>query len=278
MESENQQSLSEAIKSFIKGRETEKLEKLYKERDKALKSAKEGVLDDIQQRYLEKEQAEKAKFEPVVWLNHASKRATQIQYATHALKFTHSDAKGSSIYALGGDIAPTEQEKNTLLSQANTRAPKKDVVGNAASLDLVKLLDVSDGEQALFDCIENNDISPFLGLSNDEEQAQAWLSGFQDMLTIKEKSSHKLAKQVYFPVGDGSYHLIAPLFSSSLNHECIKKVDYEKFGEGEGSDNDVKVARSRRATDRASIPSCGARPPRPGSSGSRSPKSTVARR
>ncbi|MFM9785779.1 type I-F CRISPR-associated protein Csy1, partial [Streptomyces scabiei] len=42
--------------------------------------------------------------------------------------------------------------------------------------------------------------------------------------------SHKLAKQVYFPVGN-DYHLLCPLFATSLAQVLHEKLVASRFGE-----------------------------------------------
>jgi hypothetical protein len=43
-------------------------------------------------------------------------------------------------------------------------------------------------------------------------------------------ASHKLAKQGYFPAGDG-YHLLSPLFATSLVHAMHQKMVALRFGD-----------------------------------------------
>ncbi|HIF9222020.1 TPA: type I-F CRISPR-associated protein Csy1, partial [Photobacterium damselae] len=44
-------------------------------------------------------------------------------------------------------------------------------------------------------------------------------------------SSHVLGKQIYFPVSDNEYHLLAPLYSSSLAQVLFDAVQYSRFSQ-----------------------------------------------
>ncbi|VFS89954.1 CRISPR type I-F/YPEST-associated protein Csy1 [Raoultella planticola] len=55
----------------------------------------------------------------------------------------------------------------------------------------------------------------FAAFTDDAAQLDEWISGFSSALNTGEPTSHKLAKQSYFPVKEG-YHLLSPLFATSL--------------------------------------------------------------
>lgn len=212
-----EENLTSKILDYIQGRGAEKLEKLDKE---ITKLAATGSINE--QDKLEKKQQEmldtKAKYEPRHWLTDAAKRAKQIQFVTHAIKFIHSGAKASNIYA-----EHQGENKEGVISTASINLPQVDVCGNAAVLDVAGLLSKVEHEgEKLADAILAEDISPFLPMAENEQQAQAWLAGFKQVFQSKELASHKLAKQVYWPVTDQTldeYHLLSPLFATSLAQE-----------------------------------------------------------
>jgi CRISPR-associated protein Csy1 len=59
-----------------------------------------------------------------------------------------------------------------------------------------------------------------------------WLSGFRvyPRIYAGRTGFHKLAKQGYFPVGD-DYHLLSPLFATSLVHAMHQKMIAFRFGD-----------------------------------------------
>lgn len=45
------------------------------------------------------------------------------------------------------------------------------------------------------------------------------------------KATHKLAKQLYWPLGDDTYHLLAPLFPTTLAHRVWQTIREDRFSE-----------------------------------------------
>lgn len=164
------------------------------------------------------------------WLTDAASRAEQISLVTHALKFTHSDAKGSSVFS----AAPVE-ESPEYLSTAALRQPAVDAVGNAAALDVAKLLQTEYGGDSLAAALQREDHAALAVLTDDPQQLTQWVTGFKRALTDKQLSSHKLAKQIYFPLSDtaagSQYHLLSPLYSSSLAQALHQRITVARFSD-----------------------------------------------
>ncbi|RLM16765.1 type I-F CRISPR-associated protein Csy1 [Gibbsiella quercinecans] len=164
------------------------------------------------------------------WLTDAASRAEQISLVTHALKFTHSDAKGSSVFS----AAPVE-ESPEYLSTASLRQPAVDAVGNAAALDVAKLLQTEYGGDSLAAALQREDHAALAVLTDDPQQLTQWITGFKRALTDKQLSSHKLAKQIYFPLSDtaagSQYHLLSPLYSSSLAQALHQRITVARFSD-----------------------------------------------
>lgn len=217
----NYAGMTSFIVEYIQSRENDRLEKFDKDAAKAISLSD---ANDIEAELHQKRREEKARFEPANWLSDAARRASQIQLVTHGMKFIHSDAKGSSVYA--DDKVPSQY-----ISTGSLSAIDVDVVGNAAALDVGKLLFLTDGTQTLYQCIKENDASPLAPLADNEEQLQAWMDGFRHVFQPKELAAHKLAKQIYWPLTTGEYHLLVPLSASSLTQALFKKVQYQRFSE-----------------------------------------------
>ncbi len=155
-----------------------------------------------------------------VWIADAAKRVGQIQQITHALKYIHPDAKGTNINSPGN----SNVEDHWIGTHTIASSYSPDVVGNAAALDVYKFLRLEVNEKSLLFRAMENDGSLQRALSSDAEQANEWITAFAGLTQSKgELASNKLAKQLYWPV-DGGYHLIAPLFPTSLVHYVWGKM------------------------------------------------------
>ena len=210
------EALSAFIAEYIAGRRQTKLEAFDKEAAK--RSDTDSATLAAERRELE------LRYEPKAWLTDAAKRAGQINLVTHAAKFTHGDSKSSSIYS-----EAVAQEG--YLSTATLSGLEPDAVGNAAALDVAKLMQTRvEGGDSLLASLKRGDRAALAAFTDDENQLREWIDGFSRALTPGEPASHKLAKQGYFPVGEG-YHLLSPLFATSLVHAMHQKMIAFRFGD-----------------------------------------------
>jgi len=214
-----------------------------------LRAAMEQFLDERLQGKLEKladddpkREALQAQFQFDVWVGNAAARASQIQLVTHSLKPLHPDAKGSNLY-----VAPMELGHAGLVSSGvlgNTF--QGDVVGNAAALDVYKFLKVEHDGKSVLERVLDGDAELSLALSNDADQARVWIEAFAGLVQPRAGAdSHTKAKQVYWLVGDDpcndeNYHLLAPLYATSLAHKVFETINEDRFG---GSAKEARKAR-----------------------------------
>ena len=219
------ETLTDFITSYINGRKAAKLEAHDKEAEKRLASS--AAQDEAQVRIeLNQKRAElEAQYQVAEWLTSAASRAGQINLVTHALKFTHSDARGSSIFSAG------PSQPTNYLSTPSLNKPALDAVGNAAALDIAKLLQTEVEGDSLIASLQRGDSSALKPFTDDSQLLQSWVNGFLQVLVDKQPASHKLAKQLYFPVGDSQYHLLSPLFSSSLAHALNQRITAARFSD-----------------------------------------------
>ncbi len=175
-------------------------------------------LDDLKK----EEYKKKLDYQLEVWLDAAAKRVAQITLVTHAIKYQNPDAKGSSLYAA------TEEPNGSLwVSTATIKHPANDCVGNAAAMDVYKFLQLSLSvhEETILSKIFRNDAALRAALPASDEKKDRWFQEFSEIKNPKIlPTTHTLAKQLYFPVADGKYHLLAPLFPTALVHEVYLKV------------------------------------------------------
>ena len=177
---------------------------------------------------------------PANWLESAARRVGQIQLATHTLKPIHPDARGSNLHVRSG-----EPELAGLVSSRILHAPDDDVVGNAAALDVFKLLKVEHDGQTLLQRVLANDPQVAAALSDDPQQGAVWQAAFAGIVDSKGgPASHTLARQLYFPLQEGGYHLLAPLYPTSLIHRLQRTLRNDRFGDA------AKAARDARKDEK----------------------------
>jgi len=175
------------------------------------------------------------------WISDAARRVGQIQQVTHALKFSHPDARGTSLSSLGNpDAGVSLVGTHTLAENA---AP--DFVCNAADLGVLKFLRLEVDGKTILERAASADPALLDALPGDEAQSREWMQAFAGVTNPQgDLASHKLAKQLYWPLEDGEYHLLAPLFPSSLVHRVWETIREDRFGE------DAKAARQARKDKR----------------------------
>ncbi|SNY98174.1 type I-F CRISPR-associated protein Csy1 [Halomonas sp. hl-4] len=167
------------------------------------------------------------------WINDAARRVGSLQVVTHSLKQAHPYAKGSTFYA------PPESLTSYGLVSSHVLPPdfSGDVVGDAAALDVYKLLKLEVEGKSLLERVLENDTDLAKALSDDPEQAQVWINAFAAITEARsDPASHTHAKQVYWLVRDEAlededYHLLAPLYGTSLAHCVFQTINHDRFSE-----------------------------------------------
>ena len=176
-----------------------------------------------------------AQFIPAIWLEDAARRVGQIQAVTHSLKPIHPDAKGTNLYS----PPQTLSELPVVGSHCLGDDFAGDVVGNAAALDVYKFLKLAYQGRSLLALVLARDADLAAALSNDPVQAETWMSAFAGITEPRGRvASHTLAKQLYWLTGDNpdphddtSFHLLAPLYASSLTHYVYQAIQDDRFSE-----------------------------------------------
>jgi len=228
-------SRSAAIRAVIAGFLQQRLQPKLEEVEKDTKLDN----DSIRQERIDKLRDQ---FAANVWLEDAARRVSQIQAVTHSLKPIHPDAKGSCLFREPRSLAPIQE----LSSHALGTVFDADVVGNAAALDVYKFLKLEHNGRSLLNMCTEADDDLGTALNSDSATARAWMAAFARLAEPRGKfSSHTQAKQIYWPVGndphdDASYHLLAPLYPTSLVHRVYQTLQEDRFGEA------AKAAREAR--------------------------------
>jgi CRISPR-associated protein Csy1 len=183
-----------------------------------------------------------AQYAPSTWLTDAARRAKQLTAVTHTLKPIHPDAKGTSIYIDPRDLA----EHDAVGTHCLGGQFDSDVVGNAAALDVYKLLQLKLNETTLLHLANSQDEAFSKALSSNATQGKELMACFASLTEPDTQvATHSLAKQVFWPTSsdahdDASFHILAPLFPTSLVHQVFKTLQDHRFGEA------AKIAREAR--------------------------------
>ena len=212
--------LRRVIDEFLASRLNDKLAKVKDDENVPEKSA--ALRGELRQQ-----------FTFAVWIKDAARRVGQIQAVTHSLKPIHPDARGTSLYCLPGDLPKHE----LLGSHCLGLDFESDAAGNAAALDVYKFLKLPFEGRSLLALMLAGDLDLPVVLSNDAEQAAAWIDAFTGITQPRDTaSSHALAKQLYWLTGidssdDSGYHLLAPLFATSLTHRAFQTIYADRFSD-----------------------------------------------
>ncbi|MFM8333859.1 MAG: type I-F CRISPR-associated protein Csy1 [Candidatus Methylumidiphilus sp.] len=204
------ESITAVIHAFLQERLQAKLDKL-----------KDGENDE-RQKLLDM-------FQPATWIADAARRVGQIQQVTHALKYTHPDARGSSLSSTGNPRA----DEASIGTHTLSNGLSADVVGNAAALDVHKFLSLQAKGQTLLHYCQTQAPALAAAFCDNPETAQSWMAAFANLASPKGKpASHSLAKQIYWPLGQqGQYHLLSPLFPTSLAHTVWTRLRDDRFSD-----------------------------------------------
>jgi CRISPR-associated protein Csy1 len=180
------------------------------------------------------------KFTPSQWLVDAANKASGVVLdVTHIAKLTHSSSRASNFNALTFGV----QQPKTLLASANSveKLPIDFTYSTAEYAPIAEFLQLDCAGEMLGKILCDNPtvLKPF---AQNDTQLQQWQEQFSLAFNEKNKSSHILAKQVYFPLLPVSdYHLLTTLASSSL-----AQVIYERIWSTRQKDMPVREAKTKK--------------------------------
>lgn len=223
------ESLTKAIHHFIEERYQTKREALDKDYEKECSKATTAQEIEVVEAKFSKKRG-KLLFERDVknWLDIASKLASKVSMATHIAKLTHSSSKGSSFLAEVFGCDPRYLDTNSI------NEPIVDVaVSDAKAAYVGSFMRLEDQQgTSFYEYLKSEDYSPLAALTTDNHQLESWITGFSEALKDTQPASHTFGKQVYFPLNDRHYHLLIPLYSSSISQGIYDEIQYCRFSEG----------------------------------------------
>lgn len=169
-----------------------------------------------------------SKYDYETWLASAAERARYLQSVTHVLKATHPSAKGSNTYVIPMEMPDRPEIGTHSVGQEFT---EDTAVADAKHLDVYALLKQPVEGRRILDWVREDDPDLRDALHPEPSIAQKWIDAFKDLVrSDDEPVSHELAKQLYWmagetPTNDGDYHLLQPMFPSSLVHVIHKDIN-----------------------------------------------------
>lgn len=217
-----EETLSAAIANYIEQRKLTKLEPLQKALNKVLEASDDEVeIAEANMLYAKEAKPIEDAFKPDVWLTDAAEKAKRVNFATHVPKYTHSGIKNASSILV--DEIDKKNSAYLVTSKIKDRTIDTDV--DAAALFVSTLLRIEINSESLVSQLKNQNIKCLEVFTSDPVLLKYWFDSFSQALESKKKSSHTLSKQLYFPLkNDKEYHLLCPLYSSSLSQKMYEKV------------------------------------------------------
>lgn len=216
--SSDAKKLLDPIKKSKKLTEQTSLSFQQQKLDKLLRLADDAVVDtafaEIKNEYHEFINKNFNEHQPFNWLNQWSQKASDISFATHVGKLTHSSSKSSSIFD------STKEHDDRYLSTNRLKNAFVDIAStNAASLPIADVLSLAVSGVSLLELVKSGEHSVFNRFTDDQKIIDQWVKNLKQSFDSNHKQSYFLSKQIYFPIGRNDYHLLMPLNSSSLAHE-----------------------------------------------------------
>lgn len=200
------------------------------------KRVKEKMADDDYAAIRLKYEAEYAR---ETWLAYAAKEVHRLQEVTHPIKFSHPQAKGATSINTSGSPYATDLELGTHSLKWETRLDV--AIDDAKYLPIYAFLCHQFEGRSFFEMAFSGDEAFIQALSDNATLAREWRAVFSTLRLCKgQPASHKLAKQLYWPLADGSYHLLSPLLASPLAHALHTRLSRDRFSDA------AKAAREAR--------------------------------
>lgn len=163
------------------------------------------------------------------WLTDAASRAHNLRVVTHPIKFTHSAIKGATSIRYGPSHWASRSEIGT--HSLGSAFEEDFAISDAKHLDVRSfLMEVNFEGRPLLEWVCLDDVDLCSALHSDPSTARELMELFQHVVEAdREIKSSALAKQVYWlhgtdPAQDDDYHLLQPMFSSSLENAVHREI------------------------------------------------------
>lgn len=191
------------------------------------------------------------KYSAADWIEQASQNASNVSFATHVVKLTHSKIDTPSFLEQVDAINPAYLSTSSLFEKVLDGA----VAGNQFA-PVYQFLELVCNGVKLAQELSNDASEALNAFARSDDELQQWNSRFSQASISDEMATHALLKQIYFPInakGEYQYHLLSQVTSSSLAQNIFERLfndqqkqiralcDNEKFSIG------TKITFPRRA-------------------------------
>lgn len=182
----------------------------------------------------EPEELVRGKYVRESWLARAASGMEQLRLVHYTPKFSSTKIPPKVSLRAGISLHEWEpSEHSGLVTTPSLAGEKKwDLIGNAArnTRDLYEFMTLEWSGESFVALFSRGCRALQEALSDDEKVSAKWMHQFLGYAFDKYES-HQYAKQVYFPIGESEYHLISPLYPTSLAHAVKARIDDSRFGE-----------------------------------------------
>lgn len=217
------------------------MEKIDQDRRQGFRAVIEELLED-KLKPLRKKPPEECETFVKNWLAENASKAKKVQIATHVIKGTNPNARGTDLYR-----DPKSLPYKSYISTCSL--PDGFIVdaafNSAEYLPIGKFLCEEFQGKILLAWLQENDPDLLAAMHPDRPTAETWARQFTSLRPASTPASHTLAKQVYWltgldPTADGEFHLLSPLYASSLAYSLFQIINKDRFGD------EAKAARQAR--------------------------------
>lgn len=183
-------------------------------------------------------------------LDEGMKYLGQVQLATHLVKAVHPDppVRSATNLLVRPQEMPALQEvgSHVLGEDFDLDATGNGAVNKKVADLAAVLMETRFEGRSLLARLQANDADVVTALGMEAEQA-ALLADI-DGPRCPTPASHRKLKQLYWltgtdPLDDGQYHLLAPLYATSLAHRVFKRFRAERFGDAARQAQEARKAR-----------------------------------
>lgn len=145
---------------------------------------------------------------------------------THPPTFSDPSSKSVAIDACDQAVA----DPAPFVTSSSAARLEADTLCGSAALPLTSFLKVSAAGRRVIDAVQDDDWRVLAPFAASEHQAGQWVRKIAKAQNESRAIDPGLS-QVFFPVGDGAYHLLVPLFPSSLYNHLHQRLVEVRFGE-----------------------------------------------
>lgn len=179
-------------------------------------------------------------YEILAWLDKVAENITKVFLnVSHVAKLTHSSSQAISLR----DTSQSDNYPYLITTQSVGSQYLDSGYSDAKVSPIAEFLSfqVKNSTKQLGEFLAENERF-FEKVSDDKEKRGYWSSQIRQAYQSQQIRSHTLAKQIYIPIGNADYHLVSPMYSSSLAHDIALAVKASNDKE-----NIAKLARQQNA-------------------------------